>query len=84
MLNARLDRQAGSFLLSGNRGLRIEDVLSSSLYAQATKYKFVIPANLYTGVFALLRKMNITSKSLYGDLDGLAHAIRMQLQIYSA
>lgn len=28
-LNARLDRQAGSFLLSGNRSLRIQDVLNS-------------------------------------------------------
>ena len=25
--------------------------------------------------------MNITSKSLYGDLDGLARSIRMQTQI---
>lgn len=84
LLNARLDRQAGSFLLSGNRGHRIEDVLSSALYSQEPKYKFVISANLYSGIFSLLRKMNITSKSLYGDLDGLARAIRMEMQIYSA
>lgn len=84
LLNARLDRQAGSFLLTGNRALRIEEVLASTLYAQVSKFKYVIPAELYTGVFALLRKMNITSKSLYGDLDGLARAIRMQMQIYSA
>jgi len=27
--------------------------------------------------------MNITSKSIYGDLDGLARSIKMQMQIYS-
>lgn len=83
-LNARLDRQAGSFLLSGNRGLQIQDVLNSDLYADVAFYKFRVPHELYIGLFALLRKMNITSKSLYGDLDGLARAIRMQMQVYSA
>jgi hypothetical protein len=83
LLNARLDRQAGSFLLSGNRDRRIEDVLSSPLYAAVDIRKIVVHGSLVTGVFALLRKMNITSKSLYGDLDGLARSIRMQMQIYA-
>jgi hypothetical protein len=82
-LNARLDRQAGSFLLSGNRDLRIEEALDKPTYAEVEMTKFVIPHDLYTGVFALLRKMNITSKSLYGDLAGLAHSIRMEMQAYS-
>ncbi len=82
-LNARLDRQAGSFLLSGNRGLRIHDVLDSDLYSEINVFKYIITHELYTGLFALLRKMNITSKSLYGDLDGLARSIRMQMQVYS-
>jgi hypothetical protein len=83
LLNARLDKQAGSFLLSGNRDLRIEDVLNSPLYGSVAVRKFVIRSNLVTGIFALLRKMNITSKSLYGDLDGLARSIRMHMQIYA-
>jgi FRG domain len=83
ILNARLDRQAGSFLLSGNRGLRIEDVLASKLYSQCVMTKFVISSSLYEGIFVLLRKMNITSKSLYGDLDGLARSIRMEMQAYA-
>jgi hypothetical protein len=83
-LNARLDRQAGSFLLSGNRGLQIKNVLDSNPYAKVPMYKFRIPYDLYEGIFTLLRKMNITSKSLYGDLDGLARSIRMQMQVYSA
>lgn len=83
ILNARLDRQGGSFLLSGNRSLQIESVLRLPLYAEVDFSKFVIPSELVPGVFALLRKMNVTSKSLYGDLEGLARSIRMQLQQYA-
>lgn len=84
VLNARLDRQGGSFLLSGNRSLQIESVLALPLYVEVSLRKLVIPQTLVPGVFALLRKMNITSKSLYGDLEGLARSIRMQLQQYAA
>ena len=83
VLNARLDRQAGSFLLSGNRERRIEEILTSQIYANVSMLKYRIDHSLYAGSFALLRKMNMTSKSLYGDLDGLARAIRMQMQVYS-
>lgn len=84
VLNARLDRQGGSFLLSGNRSLQIEAVLALPIYSDVDIRKLVIPSSLVPGVFALLRKMNITSKSLYGDLEGLARSIRMQLQQYAA
>jgi hypothetical protein len=82
-LNTRLDRQAGSFLLSGNRAMKIADVLASPVYEDVPMVKYRVDRSLYTGVFALLRKMNITSKSLYGDLDGLARSIRMSMQVYS-
>jgi len=82
-LNVRLDKQAGSFILSGNRSLKISDVLDSDVYKGVAMYKYIIDKALYTGVYALLRKMNINSKSLYGDLDGLARSIRMEMQVYS-
>ncbi len=82
-LNVRLDRQAGSFLLSGNSGTKIEDILASQPYTDICFTKYCIPGNLYEGVFALLRKMNITSKSLYGNLDGLARSIHMLMKVYS-
>lgn len=81
--NARLDRQAGSFLLSVRCGLRISEILISPVYRRVDVKKFVIPQDLYPSAFALLRKMNITSKSLYGDLDGLARCIKMEMQVYS-
>jgi hypothetical protein len=82
-LNARLDRQAGCFLLSGNRSKRLQEVLDSATYRDCDFRKLVIHNDLYKGVFPLLRKMNITSKSIYGDLNGLARSIRMEMQIYS-
>lgn len=45
--------------------------------------KFHVDHRLYASLFALLRKMNINSKSLYGDLGGLARSIKMQMQVYS-
>jgi hypothetical protein len=60
-MNARLDRQAGCFLLSGNRGIRIEQVLSGKSYEGCDLRKLVIRYDLYECVYALLRKMNITS-----------------------
>ncbi len=83
ILNARIDRQSGSFLLSGNRSKKIEEVLSSDLYKDVEMQKMEIPCDLAPGIFALLRKMNITSKTLYGDLDGLAKSIRMEMQVYA-
>lgn len=81
-LNARIDRQAGTFLISGNREKTIESIIHSSLYPNCVT-KLVIKNDLYENVYALLRKMNINSKSIYGDLSGLAKAIKMELQVYT-
>ncbi|MGQ3096253.1 MAG: FRG domain-containing protein [Roseateles sp.] len=83
LLNVRLDRQAGTFLLSGNRNMKIGEILGSSLYKDVDMNKIEIPSELAPGLFALLRKMNITSKSIYGDLGGLAMAIKMEMQVYA-
>ena len=81
--NRRLDHQAGSFLVAGNPSSRIQDILDSPIYSTAGIIHYRISANLYQAAFALLRKMNVTSKSLYGDLEGFARSIRMELQAYS-
>jgi hypothetical protein len=83
-LNARLDKQAGSFLLSGNRARKIQEIVDSIPNEMVSVIKFRVSHQLYEGVFTLLRKMNLTSRSLYGNLDGLARSIRMQMQVYSA
>jgi hypothetical protein len=82
-VNARMDRQSGTFLLSGNREKTIESLLNSSTYDGCHMVKYTISNKLYESVYALLRKMSINAKSIYGDLSGLAKAIRMELQVYT-
>jgi hypothetical protein len=82
-LNARIDRQAGTFLISGNLEETIESIINSKTYEFCFIQKIIIPAVLYEGIYVALRKMNINSKSIYGDLSGLAKSIRMELQAYT-
>ncbi|QEL56864.1 FRG domain-containing protein [Chromobacterium paludis] len=82
-LNARIDRQSGTFLISGNLEETIESIINSTLYDKCTINKIIIPSILYEGIYVALRKMSINSKSIYGDLSGLAKSIRMELQAYT-
>lgn len=82
-LNARIDRQSGTFLVSGNLENTIESVMNLPLYENATVLKIRVPAFLYEGVYVALRKMSINAKSIYGDLGGLAKSIRMELQAHT-
>jgi len=82
--NERLDRQGGCFVISGNRDTRIADALDLPLYSPTKFYKYIIAHELYPLLFDLLRKVNVTSQSLYGDLDGLARAVRMEMQAYAS
>lgn len=82
-LNIRLDRQSGCFLLSGNKEMKIEDVLSESIYNKCTFTKYIIRSSIYNNIYALLRKMNINSKTIYGDLQGLAQSIRMEMIVHT-
>lgn len=83
-INKRVDLQSGCFVVCGDRDSRIEDILSLPIYEDIGLTKFIIPISLYGNLFALLRKMNINSKSLYGDLQGLCRSIRMKMQIYAS
>jgi len=81
-VNLRLDRQAGCFLLSGNLDKKIEELLAVSIYKDTDIKKIIIPINMYEQLFALLSKVNINAKVLYGDLTGLSMSIRMELVAY--
>jgi len=80
--NARIDRQFGTFLISGSLESKIDGLLSLDLYSKVDMVKLVVPPNLYEGAFVALRKMGINSKTMYGDLAGLAKSIRMELSAY--
>ena len=80
--NLRLDRQAGCFLTSGNLGKKIEDIILLDIYKDVDIQKIIIPKEFYTNIYTLLKKTNITSKALFGDLSGLAKGIQMDLSAY--
>jgi hypothetical protein len=81
-LNARIERQLGTFLIPGDKEKRIEDLLINEVYDKVLIKKFVIPGSIYENIYALLRRMNINSKTIYGDLGGLAKSIKMDMQIH--
>lgn len=83
-LNARIDRQAGCFLVSGSKGMGIEQLLESPSYSDVDARKYILPGLLAENIFALLRKMNISGKSIYGDLGGLAKSLALEIRIYAA
>lgn len=83
VINRRLDLQSGTFLISINRGTKIEDALQNPVYAGVDLIKYIVPAELYESAYVLLRKANITSKSVYGDLEGLGRSVRMELVCYA-
>jgi hypothetical protein len=45
--------------------------------------KYIVPYEIYENIYALLRKMNINAKTIYGDLGGLAKSIKMDMQVHA-
>lgn len=84
ILNVRVDRQAGTFLIAGNRLKTTEELLMTPTYQHVAAIKYEIPKEFYSSIFAMLRKVNITSKTLYGGLYGLGGSVRMELRVYSS
>lgn len=82
-LNARIDRQAGTFLISGDKEKRIEELIELDIYGHCCIKKYCISHKTYENIYALLRKMNINAKSIYGDLSGLAKSIKMDMQVHA-
>lgn len=70
-------------MISGSLEKKMDDLLSLDMYSNVTMAKLIIPPELHEGSFVALRKMGINSKSMYGDLAGLAKSIRMELSAYA-
>lgn len=82
LMNRRLDRQHGTFLIHDFKQTIEQAFLTE--YKSCDARKFIIPKTLYKNVYALLRKIGIDAKSIYGDLNGLGCALRMEAQAYSS
>jgi hypothetical protein len=81
--NLRLDRQSGCFLISGSTKTSIEYLLSNSMYNGIENHKIIISGKFWDNIYTLLVRMNITSKTIYGDLEGLSKSIKMFMKAYS-
>ncbi len=81
--NKRLDRQAGCFLLTNDINIKIEDIIRSENYKNVDMFKVIIDNSLCDNIFTLINKVNINSKTIYGDLEGLSKSIEMTLKFYN-
>jgi hypothetical protein len=78
IFNLRLERQKGSFLLSGNIGKRISDLLPE-FFSKDTLKKIIIPASLSNKIYLVLEQMGINNSRLFSDIDGLGKDIKNEL-----
>lgn len=81
--NLRIDRQAGCFLIAGCIRKTIEQLLKSTIYDDIDNYRFLIPCRFWENIFTLLQRMNIDSRTVYGDLEGLSRSIKLFIKAYS-
>jgi len=81
--NLRIEKQSGCFLISGNVKKTIEQILKSEIYRDVDNYRFIVPNSFWDNIYTLLRRMNIDSKTIYGDLEGLSKSIKLFMRAYS-
>lgn len=82
-LNNRLEKQAGTFLISGSFNKSIEELLELDIYNDVSMEKICIPHKFYKNIYTILRKINLGPKNIYGDLHGLAMDIQLEMRIYN-
>lgn len=82
-LNNRLEQQAGTFLISGPFNKSIEELLNLDIYSTVRMEKICISQKFYKNIYALLRKVNIGPKNIYGDLHGLAMDIQLEMRVFN-
>jgi len=83
VVNPRQERQSGCFLFSGSISQTIEQVLEKNIYENTKNYRFIVPCSLWDSIYTLLKRVNIDSKAIYGDLEGLSKSIKLFIQAYS-
>jgi hypothetical protein len=76
--NLRLERQMGSFLISGNIRKRVSELLEILMPA-GTFRKIVIPSAFADEVFIILKKMGINNSRLFSDIDGFGKDIKNEI-----
>lgn len=82
-LNDRIEKQAGTFLISGSFNKSIHEIINSEIYEDIDIQQISIPHHLLENIYALLRKINLGPKNIYGNIEGLAKDLQLKSKIYS-
>jgi hypothetical protein len=83
VMNSRLIAQSGTFIVTREAGMAIEDIVAAYDDPEGTLVKFQLPADLVRpdGMRALYM-MNISNSTLFPDLDGLARSLAYELEFH--
>jgi hypothetical protein len=81
-MDRRLVAQSGTFVLPGVVDKPLESILEQYASDEVLLRKFILPADkIREECMRALYRMNITSATLFPDLDGLAHSIAFELEV---
>jgi hypothetical protein len=79
--NVRIERQAGTFLVTAQPNSRIEELLDTPIFENAY-HKKIIPSDLRIKVVRLLLRSSTTGSTMFNDLAGLGSDIHDQLALF--
>lgn len=81
-LDQRLVAQSGTFVMPGVLDRSIDDILVNEYQnGNPVLHKFILPENIREQAIQNLYRMNITYATLFPDLDGLARASALELEV---
>lgn len=81
-LNDRIEKQSGTFLISGSFNKNIDDLIKSNVYKDVIIEEIIISHKYFESIYSLLRKINLGPKNIYGNIEGLAKHLQLQAKIY--
>lgn len=81
--NLRIDRQLGCFLFADTNKKSFEEIMENSAYSSIDFIKYNFSGKYWDDIYKRLSKMNINSKTIYGDLEGLSKSIKMFMKAHA-
>lgn len=80
-MDRRLVAQSGLFVMPGQLDQPLEKLLESYAAREQLLIKYVLPLELRAEAMDALYRMNVTSATLFPDLEGLARASAYELEV---
>ncbi|MFY0678437.1 MAG: FRG domain-containing protein [Neptuniibacter sp.] len=80
-MDRRIVAQAGTFMLPGQVGTSVEELLGNYVYDKPLLVKIILCPEIRKEAMEALYRMNITNATLFPDLDGLARSISYELEV---